>query len=99
MNPILTPLPCEIDSHADTDCFGPNFKPVQWMDIQCTVNGFMVGLGSATAIDICTGAMAWDSPEDGETIILIFGQGLWFGDRMKKSLINGLLATHNVHPL
>ena len=38
-------------------------------------------------IQICSGATAYTTPE-GETIILIFGQGLWFGDRMAKSLIN-----------
>ena len=25
---------------------------------------------------------------EGETVVLIFGQGLWFGDRMDRSLIN-----------
>ena len=25
---------------------------------------------------------------EGETLILMFGQGLWFGDRMQRSLIN-----------
>lgn len=83
----MTPLRCESDNHADTHCFGPNFRPIEWMDIQCTVNGFMDGLGSAERIEICTGATAWDS-EHGETLILIFGQGLWFGNQMNKSLVN-----------
>ncbi len=38
-------------------------------------------------VQICSGATAYTSDE-GETFILIFGQGLWFGDRMNKSLIN-----------
>jgi len=38
-------------------------------------------------IPICTAATAVDL-DTGETIILEFGQGLWFGDRMTHSLIN-----------
>ena len=42
---------------------------------------------SITDIPICTAATAVDL-DTGETIILEFGQGLWFGDRMNHSLIN-----------
>jgi hypothetical protein len=42
---------------------------------------------SQDGVQICSGATAYTSDE-GETIILIFGQGLWFGDRMNKLLIN-----------
>ena len=38
-------------------------------------------------IQICSGATAY-TLDSGEVIILIFGQGLWFGERMHKSLIN-----------
>ena len=38
-------------------------------------------------IPICTAATAVEL-ESGETIILEFGQGLWFGDRLHHSLIN-----------
>ena len=37
-------------------------------------------------IPICTGANLY-TMESGEVIILIFGQGLWFGNRMEKTLI------------
>ena len=36
---------------------------------------------------ICTGATVY-SLESGEMNILLCGQGLWFGNRMDKSLIN-----------
>jgi hypothetical protein len=78
----------ESDNHADTHCFGSNFRPIAWKDLQCTVSPFVDDLGSSNKVEICTGATAWDTPE-GETVILVFGQGLWFGERMKdKSLIN-----------
>ena len=42
---------------------------------------------SLSDIPICTAATAVDL-DSGETIILEFGQGLWFGERMEHSLIN-----------
>ena len=64
-----------------------NFRPIHWSDLQCTVNPFVDDLGSSEAVEICTAGTAWDTA-DGETVILVFGQGLWFGERMPKSLIN-----------
>jgi hypothetical protein len=32
--------------------------------------------------------MAWDNPDTGEAVILLFHQGLWFGDSLPNSLIN-----------
>ena len=56
--------------------------------MQCSVSPFLDSLGSSDRVEICNAATAWDTPS-GETIILIFGQGLWFGERMPdKSLIN-----------
>ena len=43
---------------------------------------------------IITGATAVDL-KNGLTVALIFGQGLWFGDRMDKSLINPNQYRHN----
>ena len=58
------------------------------MDLRCTVSGFMDSLGKTDDVEVCTAATAWDD-EEGRTFILVFGQGLWFGDRMPhKSLIN-----------
>ena len=37
-------------------------------------------------IPICTGATSY-TMESGEVLILIFGQDLWFGNRMDKTLI------------
>ena len=38
-------------------------------------------------VRVCSGATAWDDPNTGLTYILIFHQGLWFGSKMKHSLI------------
>ena len=38
-------------------------------------------------VPICTG-VTYLTLDSGEALILEFGQGLWFGNRMEKSLIN-----------
>ena len=53
----------------------------------CTVSPFLPEYDSTENIEICTAATAWTN-EDGRTYILVFGQGLWFGDRLDRSLIN-----------
>ena len=81
------PLPCEIDNHADTTCFGKNFRVISFTSEVCSVSPFLAEYDSVTDVPICTAATAVDL-QSGETIILEFGQGLWFGERMDHSLIN-----------
>ncbi len=81
------PLPCEIDNHADTTCFGKNFRVLSFTPEVCTVSPYLSEYDSLGDIPICTAATAVDL-ESGETVILEFGQGLWFGKRMEHSLIN-----------
>ena len=81
------PLPCEIDNHADTTCFGKNFRVVSFTSEVCSVSPYLSEYDSLDDIPICTAVTAVEL-DSGETIILEFGQGLWFGDRMEQSLIN-----------
>ena len=48
---------------------------------------FLVEYSELVNIPIFTGATSY-TIESGEGIIIIFGQGLWFGNRMEKTLIN-----------
>ena len=78
----------ETDNHADIHCFGANFRPTQWCDMQCTVSPFLDDLEKSNSVEICSAGTAVELVH-GKAVILIFGQGLWFGDRMpNKSLIN-----------
>ena len=52
-----------------------------------SVSPILVEYSEQINIQICTGATAY-SLESGEMIILLFGQGLWFGNKMEKNLIN-----------
>ena len=87
------PLPTEMDNHADTHCFGKNFIILEYTRQQCSVAPFLAEYDETQNIDIVTGATAVDL-EDGSTVICVFGQGLWFGDRMEKSLINPNQCRH-----
>ena len=79
--------PTEIDSHADTHCFGRNFRPLYWTGHECSVAPFLSEYSEQNNIPICTGATSF-TMDSGEVLILVLGQGLWFGNRMDKSLIN-----------
>ena len=84
---FIDPLPNEIDNHADTTCFGNNFRVISFTSEVCSVSPYLSEYDSITDIPICTAATAVEL-ESGETIILEFGQGLWFGDRLNHPLIN-----------
>ena len=78
----MDPLPCEIDNHADTTCFGKNFRVISFTSEVCSVSPYLSEYDSVEDIPICTAATAVDL-DSGETIILEFGHGLWFGDRLR----------------
>ena len=59
----------------------------------CSVSPFLSDYGVQDDVQICTAATAFDT-SDGETIILVFGQGLWFGERMDRTLINPNQCRH-----
>ena len=77
----------DIDNHADRHCFGKNFRPLHWSNRMCNVSPFLPEYKPAENIEICTAATAWTN-DHGKTFILVFGQGLWFGDRITISLVN-----------
>jgi len=85
--------PVEIDNHADTCCLGSNFRLMTYTNQVCTVNGFLDGM-EETDIPIVTGATAWVSP-NGDKYILVVNQGLWFGNKLEKSLLNPNQVRHH----
>ena len=78
----------EIDNHADTCCFGRNFLPLYFTGQVCEVQPFLEEYESVHDVEVCSAATAFDDPETGSTVILVFNQGLWFGPKMSHSLIN-----------
>ena len=78
----------EIDSRADTTVLGANMTVISFTGHTCDVQGFKESMPIEMDVPIATAATAYDNPDTGETIILEFNQGLWFGTSMSHSLIN-----------
>ena len=78
----------EIDNRADTTVFGANMTVISFTGQACDVQAFKESMPTEKDIPIATAATAYDDPETGETIVLEFNQGLWFGSAMKHSLVN-----------
>ena len=76
-----------MDNHADIHCFVRNISPISFTSEECMVAPFPADYYEQLNIPICIGSTAYIM-ELGEFIILIIGQGLWFGNRIEKTLIN-----------
>ena len=70
----------QLDSHADTCCFGPNAKIVHYTGMSVNVNAFVSTVGSVKNVPIVTVAVAYDCPITFVTYILFFHQVLHFKD-------------------
>jgi len=55
------------------------------MDRVCDVYGFHPSMPAIQNVPIRSCATAYEH-ESGETLILVFGQALWFGDELEQSL-------------
>ena len=51
------------------------------------VSGFTDDFGTIKDIPVGTCATAYDDPESGKTYILLFGESLYFGDKLSHSLL------------
>ena len=77
---------CELDSHADTCCFGPNAYIIRDTDKTISVTGFNEALGTLKDVPIVTAAVAYDCPLTGHTFVLFFHHSLYF-ENMNKHLL------------
>jgi hypothetical protein len=77
----------ELDSHADTCVAGANCVLIETEGETVNVYGFSDERKPFEKIPIGTVATAYDDPKTGETVILILHQVLFFGDRLKNSLL------------
>jgi hypothetical protein len=69
----------EIDNHADTTCFGSNCTAIHFTGETCDVSPFSEQYTTMANLPIVLAATAWEYPDTGQSIILIFHQGLWLG--------------------
>ena len=78
----------ELDSHADTTCLGSGFVMIGDAVKTCSVEPFLETYQPVTEIPVGTCITAYDDPASGQTFILQFHQALFFGNKMKVSLLN-----------
>ena len=78
---------CELDSHADTCCFGSNAYVFAVSDRTVDVSPFLSDLGMVNAVQIASCAVAVDDPLTYTTLIFVFHQSLYFGDRLQNHLL------------
>jgi hypothetical protein len=79
---------CELDTHADTCVAGANFLMQSFEGQTCDVMPYSDTYEAVRDMPVVTAATAWTCTETGKTIILYFPQVLWYGKKMKTSLIN-----------
>ncbi len=79
---------CELDLHADTCVAGPNFLILDYTGKQCDVTHYTNGYQPIINVSVVKAATAFTDKSTGETIVLQYNQVLWYGNRMKMSLIN-----------
>ena len=77
----------ELDSHADTCCGGSNTVLLEETGRNVTVRSFTPEHDSLDGIPIGTVAGSYDS-RTGETLLLVWNECMFFGDRLPTSLIN-----------
>ena len=77
----------ELDSHADTCCLGPNFAVMHQTGRYCSVKGFSDEL-AMDEIPIVNAVTVLENHWTGQSNLLVVNQGLFFGDKIKTSLLN-----------
>jgi hypothetical protein len=77
----------ELDSHADTTVAGSTCKVLEYTNKLCDVSPFPEDYKPMKSIPAAKVATAYDHPLSGETVILVFREVLYLGDKLDHSLI------------
>jgi hypothetical protein len=87
-----------LDSHADTSCAGSSMAVLELTGEMVTVYPFSENLPAVQEVPIATVLTMWESPMTGEPWMLVIHEALYFGDRLKESLLcpNQVRAAGNV---
>ncbi|KAI2511639.1 hypothetical protein MHU86_2705 [Fragilaria crotonensis] len=87
-----------LDSHADTSCAGSNMAVLELTGEKVTVYPFSENLPAVQEVPIATVLTVWENPSTGQPWMLVIHEALYFGDRLKESLLcpNQVRAAGNV---
>ena len=78
----------ECDTNADTCCLGKNFVVLQATFRTADVFAYDTSIKPIENVPIVSAATAYDDPVTGDTVILVFNEALYYGNRLDHSLIN-----------
>ena len=92
--PAGTEAKNEGDTNADTCCLGSNFIALEITNRTAEVYPYDPSYEPIANVPIVTGATAYDD-EDGTTFILIFHESLFYGKKLRHSLINPNQVRHH----
>jgi len=95
-NHTPTSARAELDSHADTCCFGPNAFIVHDTEQTISVEPFDKTLGTINNVKIVTAAVAYDCPATYQTYVLFFPQSLYFPTLQKHLLCPNQMRMNDV---
>ena len=77
-----------MDTHADMTVLGSNCIVLGYTGKECKVSPYEDEYSLIQNIPVITGATVWTNPQDGTSIILVFNDALWMGDRLDHTLVN-----------
>lgn len=76
------------DTHADTNCGGSNWRPIELTGEVCEVSPFLESYKPVEHIPVARCGSVWTSPVTGEEYLLVCDQMLYFGKVLPHSLVN-----------
>jgi hypothetical protein len=87
-----------LDLHADTCCAGSNMAVLELTGEKLNVFPFSENLPAVQEVPIATVLTIWESPMTGERWMLVIHEALYFGERLKESLLcpNQIRAAGNL---
>ena len=78
----------ELDSDADTTVTGSNFCILQYTGKKYYVSPYRDDYEAIKGVLIVHAETAWQSPETGQTYILVLHEALWMGNTLDHTLFN-----------
>ena len=78
----------ELDTHADMTVLVSNCIVLGYTGKECKVSPYADEYSPIQNVPVITGASAWTNPQDGTSIILVFNEVLWMGDRLDHTLVS-----------
>ena len=87
-----------LDSHADTSCASSNMAVLELTGEKVTVYPFSENLPAVQEVPIASVMTIWESSVTGEPWMLIIHEALYFGEKLKESLLcpNQIRAAGNL---